>query len=60
MSQIDWNTVIKYGNKKITEYKSKIRQPVNLSFEERDNTIKSLKDRIKRLEEDMAHILVNK
>ncbi len=57
---VNWDHMIQYADEKVTEYKAKQRPTVNLSVNERDYVIAELKNRIKRLEEDMAHILVNK
>lgn len=57
---VDWNTCVKIASEELEQHKSKVRPPSNITFDERDSIIVELKNRIRRLEEDMAHILVNK
>ena len=58
---VDWNTVVKIASEELQQHNNKVNpQSNNLSVEERESVIVNLKNRIKKLEEDMAHILVNK
>ena len=58
---VDWNTAVKIASEELQQHNNKVKpQSNNLSVEERDSVIVDLKNRIRRLEEDMAHILVNK
>jgi len=58
---VDWNSYVDIATDKLSEYKSKVRhEKPELSVDERENVITDLKNRIRRLEEDMAHILVDR
>jgi hypothetical protein len=58
MSNVDWNTYVEAASEKVSQYKTK--QDSNVTVNSKSEDLMELQDRIRRLEEDMAHVLVNK